>query len=71
MWVTKIVNGAFVDTVGPRSKKKCQEEVNIVHGLRDDKTRNDRVVISVRETRGCDSEFRYYKLVGDKLVLEE
>ncbi|MFN0250980.1 MAG: hypothetical protein ACKV2T_29165 [Kofleriaceae bacterium] len=71
LWVGKIVNGSYVDTAGPRSTKKCQEEVNIERDLRPDKSSKYRLVITTLEgKRGCDGERRFYKLAGGTLVEE-
>ena len=71
IWVSKIVNGTYVDTPGPRSAKKCQEEVNVERDLRPDKSSKYRLVITTLEKKGCEGVRRFYKLVGGKLVLEE
>jgi hypothetical protein len=71
LWVGKIVNGAYVDTAGPRSKKKCQEEVNVERDLRPDKSAKYRLVITVLDgKRGCEGERTFYRLAGGKLVEE-
>ncbi len=70
LWVSKIVNGTYVDTPGPRSKKKCQEELGVERDLRPDKSSKYRLVISVLEKKGCEGERRFYKLVDGALVEE-
>jgi hypothetical protein len=71
LWVSKIVNGAYVDTAGPRSKKKCQEEVNVERDLRPDKSSKYRLVITTLDgKKGCDGDRRFYRLAGSALVEE-
>ncbi|MGE0400896.1 MAG: hypothetical protein AB7T06_29565 [Kofleriaceae bacterium] len=71
IWVGKIVDGAYVDVRGPRSTKKCREEVNVERDLRPDRSQKDRLIITTLEgTRGCDGERRYFKLVSGALVEE-
>ena len=70
LWVSKIVNGTYVDTPGPRSKKKCQEELGVERDLRPDKSSKYRLVISVLEKKGCEESRSFYKLVDGALVEE-
>jgi hypothetical protein len=71
LWVGKIVNGAYVDTRGPRSAKKCQEEVNIERDLRPDKSSKYRLVITTLEgNQGCEGDRRFFKLAAGALVEE-
>lgn len=72
IWVGKIVNGAYVDTKGPRSAKKCQEEVNIERDLRPDKKGSTyRLVITTLDKKGCEGDRVFYRLRDGKLVEEE
>lgn len=70
LWVSKIVNGAYVDTPGPRSKKKCREELGVERDLRPDKSSKYRLVITVLEGKGCEGSRSFYKLVDGALVEE-
>lgn len=71
LWVGKIVDGAYVDTPGPRSAKKCQEQVNVERDLRPDKSAKYRLVITTLEgKRGCEAETRYLALANGALVDE-
>jgi hypothetical protein len=71
LWVGKIVNGAYVLTPGPKSKKKCQEELGIERDLRPDKKASTyRLVISVLDTKGCEGERRFYKLGKGALLVD-
>lgn len=70
IWVGKIVNGAWVDTPGPKSAKKCQEEVNVERDLRPDKSSKYRLVITTLEKKGCEGNRVFYRLQNGKLVEE-
>lgn len=71
LWVGKIVNGAYVDTKGPRSAKKCREEVNVERDLRPDKSSKYRLVITtLGGKRGCSEGRTFYRLEAGALVEE-